>query len=377
MMWHLKGSFKVPMIFLLCLAVLTGFTGRQSLGGVTRFGDLFPSHEFAALPSTEDRAYLGLPEEKSFTIADIQADLIVLELLNTYCTSCQMQAPIYNEAFRTVGDDPTMQGRVKWLAVGVGNNPREVEAFRKMKEIPFPIIPDARFGLYDAIGGPGGMRTPFTVLVRRDQEGRAIVIDSHMGLRQENEEIVEGIKAALQYDLAYVKIREGERVVLPAGKKLAPPLSDDDLVQKVKEGMTISGGVVEELRRIAPDEEFLYMGRVRLASGDKQLFAKVVSRPPVCDICHDIHFIYVFDGDGMIVNFIPIHLTKYGNRKWTEKDIQAMKDRLTGRSILMPFPFDREVDAVSRATITSVVIFYSLERGKEIYDQLQKGGSIP
>ena len=376
MAWHAKGRFEVSMMVLLCSAALIGFTGRQSLGAVSRFGDLFPAHEFSALLSAEDQTYLGLSEGESFNLADVQADLIVLELLNIYCTSCQMQAPIYNDVFRTIDKDPTMRHKVKWLAVGVGNNPTEVKAFRKMKEIPFPIVPDAHFDLYDAIGGPGGIRTPFTLLVRRDQEGRAIVIDSHMGLRQETEEIVEGIKAALQYDLAYVRMREGERLVLPAGKKLEPPLSDDDLLRKVKEGMTISGGVVEELRRITPDDEFLYMGRVRLATGDKQLFAKVVSRPPVCDICHDIHFIYVFDGDGMIVNFIPIHLTKYGNRKWSEEDIQTMKDRLIGRSILTPFHFDRDVDAVSRATITSVVIFYSLERGRGIYDQLPKAESI-
>ena len=376
MTWHVKGRSKASMIVLLCFVVLIGFTGGHSRSAVSRFGDLFPAHEFSVSLSAEDRTYLGLSERASFNLADVQADLLVLELLNIYCTSCQMQAPIYNDVFRTIDKDPTMRDRVKWLAVGVGNNPREVEAFRKMKDIPFPVVPDAHFDLYEAIGGPGGIRTPFTLLVRKDQEGRAIVIDSHMGLRQETEDIVEGIKAALQYDLAYVQMGDGERLVLPAGQRLEPPLSGDDLLQTVKEGMTVSGGVVEELRRISPDAEFLFMGRVRLATGDKQLFAKVVSRPPVCDICHDIHFIYVFDGEGTIVNFIPIHLTKYGNRKWSQEDIQAMKDRLIGRSILTPFQFDREVDAVSRATITSVVIFYSLGRGKEIYDQLPKTGSI-
>ena len=364
------------MIVLLCVAVLIGFTGGQTRSAVSRFGDLFPAHEFSASLSAEDRTYLGVSEGESFSLADVQADLVVLELLNIYCTSCQMQAPIYNDVFRTINKDPTMRDRVRWLAVGVGNNPREIEAFRKMKDIPFPLVPDAHFDLYEAIGGPGGIRTPFTLLVRKDQEGRAIVIDSHMGLRQETEDIVEGIKAALQYDLAYVQMGDEERLVLPAGQRLKPPLSDDDLLRMVKEGMAVSGGVVEELRRISPDAEFLFMGRVRLATGDKQLFAKVVSRPPVCDICHDIHFIYVFDDEGTIVNFVPIHLTKYGNRKWSQEDIQTMKGRLIGRSILTPFQFDREVDAVSRATITSVVIFYSLGRGKEIYDQLPKTGSI-
>jgi len=367
-----KRSLFFAAVFC-CLLVVVGFAGRQSSSMVSKLGDLFPPHEFSMLSSSEDRMYLGLSEGEPFTIGEIQADLIVLELLNTYCTSCQKQAPIYNEVFELVEKDPMMGDRVKWMGVGVGNNPTEVASFRQMKNVPFPIVPDIDFELYEAIGGPGGVRTPFTLLVRRDEKGRGIVVDSHMGYRHKKEEILEGIRAALQYDVAYLKIKKGERIVLPAAEKLKPPISDEELLEKIREGMAISGGVVEEVRRIPPDEEFLYVGSVRIGAREEQLFAKVVSRPPVCDICHDIHFIYIFDGAGKIVNFVPVHLTKFGNRKWDQKDIDAMKSRLIGRSLLQPFQFNCDVDAVSRATITSVVIFYSLEKGKDVYDQLVKG----
>ena len=129
------------------------------------FGDLFPHYAFPSPGAPQDRAYLGIPDGKTFTIGDIEADLIVVEVLNIYCTSCQKQAPIYNQVFRLVEDDPVTQARIKWMGVGVGNNETEVGYFKKQKDIPFPILTDVNFEFYDVIGGPGGVRTPFTILV--------------------------------------------------------------------------------------------------------------------------------------------------------------------------------------------------------------------
>jgi hypothetical protein len=365
-----------PLAFLFCsLILVVSASGKNSPKG-TKFGDLFPPYTFPPLTSAEDLAYLGLSEGKDFTLGDIQADLIVLELLNIYCTSCQKQAPIYNDIFDLVKSDPAMKGKVKWMGVGVGNNQREVESFRSRKRIPFPIVTDIQFKLYEAVGGPGGIRTPFTILVRKDEKGRGIVVDSHMGFRREKDEIIEGIKAAFQYDMAYLKVEEGKRAALPMTEKLKPTISEEELVKKVKDGMMISGEITGEIRRIPPDEEYLYVGKVKVNGKEKKLFATVVSWPPVCDICHDIHFIYVFDESGKITNFVPIHLTKYGNKPWSEKDIEAMKNRVVGRSILKPFEFNRDVDAVTRATITSVVIFQRLSKGKEIYAALMKQGYV-
>ncbi len=340
--------------------------------GPARLGDLFPEYEFLSPAAPEDREYLGIAETETFTLRDIPADLIIVEVLNTYCTSCQMQAPIYNEVFRMGETAPATRGRIKWMGVAVGNNETEVESFRKEKAIPFPILPDVNFEFYDALGGPGGIRTPLTLLVRKDEKGRGLVVDSHIGFRRDKGEIFEGIEAALSYDLAYLKIKKGERAVLPVTENLTPPLSDEELRRKIREGMEIARAGLMEIRKTLLKGEELYLGKIRIDSQEKQLFAKVVSRPPVCDVCHDIHFIYVFDEEGTVVNFIPIELTKYGNRPWNEKDIEKTKNRLIGRSLLDPFQFDRDVDAVTQATITSVVIFDSMNKGKRIYTDLMR-----
>jgi len=310
MMLIRKGRASFIIVLLFCSFVSIGSALGQSTHKVAKSGDLFPSYTFAPPTSSQDRTYLGLSEEKPFTFGEIQAELVVVELLNIYCTSCQKQAPIYNEVFNVVKRDPGMKDKVKWMGVGVGNNEREVESFRKARSIPFPIVTDIHFDFYEAVGGSGGIRTPFTLLVRKDEKGKGIIVDSHMGFRRNTEEIIDEIKAALQYDLAYLKIEEGKRAVLPVTEKLKPPISDEELLKKITEGMAHPGGIVEEIRRIPPKEEYLYAGKVKVKGEEKHIFAKVVSWPPVCDICHDIHFIYVFDEAGKIVNFVPIHLTK-------------------------------------------------------------------
>jgi hypothetical protein len=345
---------------------------RKSGSQAAAFGDLFPQYAFPYPPASEDRGYLGIPAGETFTISDVQADLIVLEVLNIYCTSCQKQAPISSEVFRMVESDPVTRGRIRWMGVGVGNNQKEVDYFRKEKKIPFPILQDVNFEFYDAVGGPGGVRTPLTLLVRKDEDRRGIVVESHIGFRSDKHEIFQGIKAALLYDLAYLKIKEGDRAVLPVTKKLTPPMSDADLLTKIKKGMAIEGASILAIHTIHLKDEVIYVGKARAHAQEKQLFAKVVSRPPVCDICHDIHFIYIFDEEGKVINLVPLQLPKYANRPWDDDDIEKMKSRIIGRTLLETFQFDRNVDAVSGATITSVIIFDSLNKGKSIYSDLMR-----
>ncbi|MBW1801279.1 MAG: hypothetical protein JRJ85_11190, partial [Deltaproteobacteria bacterium] len=106
----------------------------------------------------------------------------------------------------------------------------------------------------------------------------------------------------------------------------------------------------------------------------RRLFAEVIGHPVPCDVCHDAHFIYVFDTSGKILRFLPLQLTKYGNEPWDEEDVAKMKDRILGLSILQPMTFDPAVDAVSSATITSAVIFDSIFQGREIIEELKRKG---
>jgi uncharacterized protein with FMN-binding domain len=77
-----------------------------------------------------------------------------------------------------------------------------------------------------------------------------------------------------------------------------------------------------------------------------------------------------------VIEIMPVQLTKIGNFNWTEEDIKKLRSRTVGRSILNPFTFDPNVDSVSGATITAVLIFDSLDKAKGIFEKLKKEGYI-
>jgi hypothetical protein len=102
----------------------------------------------------------------------------------------------------------------------------------------------------------------------------------------------------------------------------------------------------------------------------------MVDKPNPCDVCHDVHFIYVFDATGKILQLIPLELTKYGNEPWDAADIEKIRQRIVGRYIQSSFDFDPEIDAVSSATITSSIIFRSLEEEQITLKELKEKGFL-
>jgi thiol-disulfide isomerase/thioredoxin len=79
---------------------------------------------------------------------------------------------------------------------------------------------------------------------------------------------------------------------------------------------------------------------------------------------------------GKVTAIVPINLTKVGNLHWTGKDLQKLRSRVVGRSILEPFDFDPSVDSVSRATVTALLIFDCLDKVSDIYKKLKQEGYI-
>jgi thiol-disulfide isomerase/thioredoxin len=331
------------------------------------FAISFPNLSFDQVLSKEEQAYLEISSNKSFTFLDIRGELILVEFLSVYCVNCQRQAPILNGLYFSIENDRALRGKVKIIGIAAGNNPREVESFKKEHKVAYPILSDVRFDAHTAVGSP---RTPFSVWVRKERRGTGIVVSTHLGLMDSREMALRETRAVLQYDLALIKRQKG---TVYKGDSLTPPLREEELLAKAKRGMEASGGKVLQIKRISlKDGDWIYAGKVDFGNHQKDLFSKLASRRAVCDICHDTFFLYTFDTEGKVVEIIPIQLTKNDNLDWTEEDIQKLRSRTLGRSILTPFPFDPGVDSVSGATITAALIFEALEKGKEIYMKLKK-----
>jgi hypothetical protein len=78
----------------------------------------------------------------------------------------------------------------------------------------------------------------------------------------------------------------------------------------------------------------------------------------------------------MIVNFLPLQVTKLDNAKWDAKEIEKMRGLLVGRSILQPTDFDPHVDSISSATMTSALIVDSVNKARSLYEVLKGKGYI-
>lgn len=378
----LLKSFSIATVFLSAIIFPPYTWQAKEVRKVITGGDFFPIFSFPNTLSTKDMDYLGLSyylfgliKGGSFSVKDINAEVVLLEYSNKYCLSCQLQAPVMNKVFSMVQEDPDLKGRVKFIAIGTGNNQKEVDSFRREKKIPFPIVPDPQYVAYEAIGEPGA--TPFTIILRR-ANSRHIVVLSKLGLIKEPEIILKYLKDSLtpEWD-RLIKKYGTPSMQQPTEQKPQLHYSQQELFIKAKESMQSPKWKVLGVSKVfLPNGGGLYVGKIQSGNRKSYLFCKLVSRLPTCDICHSTHFFFTFNDKGMIVNFLPLNVTKDINHPWDEQDVEKMRGRLIGRSILEPKKFDAHVDSISSATLTAALIIDSINRAKDLYEELKGKGYI-
>lgn len=351
-------------------------------GRVITPGDFFPEFSFPMTLNKAEIEYLGLSRKffglikrESFSLKEVTGDLIVLEYMNKYCFSCQLQAPSMNQVFSIIENDPALKGKVKFIAIAAGNNQQEANSFREEKKVPFPIVPDSKFLAYEAIGDPGA--TPITLTLRKTDSG-LLVARMKIGLTRHPEAILKLINESLQADIAaLLQQYKAPGYQQAKAKKLRLPYSEETLLKKARESMAGPKWKVLNVAKVKlPDEEEIYVGEIQAGQQKSFLFSKLVSRAPTCDVCHATHFFYVFNEKGMITNFFPLKATKGDNFPWSGQDVEKMRKRLVGRSILQPEDFDARVDSISTATMTAAVIVDSVNKAKNIYDGLKAKGYL-
>ncbi len=145
---------------------------------VTAHADTKPDVELlpdVTLTVPENKAhveYLGLQGEPGtpFSLREIDADILIVELFNMYCPTCHKSAPKVNELYTRM-DELKQQG-IKLVIIGIGatNTELEVDTFRKQFDIPFPLFPDKDLSIYQALVGEG---TPTFIGCKKDEDGNA------------------------------------------------------------------------------------------------------------------------------------------------------------------------------------------------------------
>jgi thiol-disulfide isomerase/thioredoxin len=210
-------------------------------------GDYFPEIPLQTPSNPAERAYLGLPAGKTFTLKDIKAELVLVEILSVYCASCQAQAPSYNKLYDLIERDAKSKGRIKMLGIAVGNGDLEIADFRKRYKTPFPIVPDPQFVIHAAIGGS---RTPFSIFVRQDSSaGKGLVAGTRLGTDHEYERLFEHLVALTTMDFA--SIRKKGRKLEAKMVRVKPILSEGELEARVKGALSGLGGKLTGIERLS------------------------------------------------------------------------------------------------------------------------------
>jgi peroxiredoxin len=127
------------------------------LGSVAAAEDVEPkvgqtvNYKFGKPLSEADVKYLGLEKAGEFTVKDVKAPYLLVEQFSTTCPYCNTQAVIVNNIFNRVQQDPELKNKVKFVAEMQGDTEDKVKAWKDLRKVAFPLIPDPNSTLGDAL----------------------------------------------------------------------------------------------------------------------------------------------------------------------------------------------------------------------------------
>ena len=137
----------VALTLALCSALLAAPLGVGFMAG---------NLKFAKTMAPADQAYLGLKSPGPFTLKDIQADYVLVEVLNADCPHCMEQAAALNRLYRLV-EASDLKDRIKFIGV-VSNS--DAQGGRVEKRLQGALSPGCRSRLGNRQRYPQDHRHP-------------------------------------------------------------------------------------------------------------------------------------------------------------------------------------------------------------------------
>ena len=176
----MKDRFSGAWMWCGCavMAALLYFPDSSWCGKIPQKGDSLPAMQLTAPSSEADRLYLGI-KGPTFKLQDVDAQVIVIEIIGVYCPHCYKQAPLFKNLFSRL-EKGKYAGKVKMVGIAAGGTPEELEYLREKGQYNYPLVQDETFAVHKLLGEP---KTPFTMLV--DKKGK--VHFAHLGIIEDIE----------------------------------------------------------------------------------------------------------------------------------------------------------------------------------------------
>ncbi|MGA2027545.1 MAG: TlpA disulfide reductase family protein [Syntrophobacteraceae bacterium] len=169
---------RIP-VMLLILLCLSGYRLPAPFAQNTPAeGEMFPDLKLPLPSKMQDREYLKI-DRGPFLLSQIDTKVLIIEIFSIYCPICQKEAPVVNWLFRAISANPDIESRVKVLAIGAGNSLYEVDAFRNLFKVKFPLIPDGDFAVHRILGE---VQTPYFFVLLKKPTGMKVVYSREGGI---------------------------------------------------------------------------------------------------------------------------------------------------------------------------------------------------
>lgn len=150
-------------------------------------GMKLPHFVLPAPETPDDRQYLELTSSEPFSISQIPAKLVLVEVFHVLCHHCQKQAPEMNRIFQYIKEDPELAQSIKMLGIGISSDQKALDAFEKSFHGKFPLIPDQKLTVFSLLGEPP---IPFLMLV--DNQGNVLL--TNVGYLNDTDDFFRRIK---------------------------------------------------------------------------------------------------------------------------------------------------------------------------------------
>lgn len=173
-------------LFVLFFLAMSTYTASAVIRPLSE-GDLLPEIVLDVPKVLDQKKYLGLSSETTFTIPQIKASVVIVEIFSMYCPYCQAEAPSINELYYKLQNDSSLGGKFKLIGIGAGNTAFEVEHFRNTYKIPFPLFSDDDFSIHKKIGE---VRTPYFFAVGINKDGTHQILYSHQGHIDNHDQLI-------------------------------------------------------------------------------------------------------------------------------------------------------------------------------------------
>lgn len=164
-------------------------TALPALAGPPAAGDHLAGLSLTAPQEPEPLQQLGLQQPGPFTLTDLGADLIFVEVIGIYCPFCIKQAPGYRTLYGRLNKGK-LKGRVAMFALAAGATDAEVRKLLETGQYMFPVLSDPDYVAHKQLGEP---LTPYTLICRPD----GTVLFAHLGVIDDVDDLYQTIKGLL------------------------------------------------------------------------------------------------------------------------------------------------------------------------------------